>query len=138
MGSAPSGEAGRNAADYSGLITGVLCAYLRHAYGEETVERVRQLADDDRPLEMLEDIDAWSSYEQVTALYRAAADVTGDDDIGRRAGEELIRQYRGTAVETLLRELGSPGAVLENVAQTAAKFSTVLEMQASEVGPTHA
>jgi len=138
MGSAPSGEAGRNAADYSGSITGVLCAYLRRAYGEEAVERVRLLAGDDRPLEMLEDIDAWSSYEQVTALYRAAADVTGDDDIGRRAGEELIRQYRGTAVETLLRELGSPGAVLENVAQTAAKFSTVLEMQASEVGPTHA
>jgi diguanylate cyclase (GGDEF)-like protein len=123
---------------YAGSIIGVLLAYLRREYGDETVARVLELAGEDRPLEVLEDVDIWSSHAQVTRLYHVAAEVTGDDDIGRRAGEELIRQYRGTAVETLLRELGSPGAVLENVTQTAAKFSTVLEMEALEVGPTHA
>ena len=54
--------------------------------------------------------------------------------MAQRAGEELIRQYRGTAVETLLRDLGSPGEVLRNVAQTGTKFSTVTEMEALEIG----
>jgi diguanylate cyclase (GGDEF)-like protein len=122
----------------SGSITGVLIAYLRREYGDETLARVLSRAGEQRPLETLEDIDMWSSYRQVTELYHAAIEITGDNDIGRRAGEENIRQYRGTAVETLFRELGSPGEVLKNVAQTAAKFSTVLEMRAVDVGSEHA
>src|SRR5689334_2671779 len=122
----------------SGSITGVLMAYLRREYGDETLAHVLRRAGEQRSLETLEDIDTWSSYRQVTALYHAAVDVTGDEEIGRRAGEEHIRQYRGTAVETLLRELGSPGEILKNVAQTGAKFSTVVEMQAIDVGSVEA
>jgi uncharacterized protein (TIGR02265 family) len=128
-------EQGRH---YAGSIIGVLLAYLRREYGDHAVTDVLRSADERRPLDLLEDVDHWSSHGQVTKLYNAAVEVTGDPDVGRRAGEELIRQYRGTAVETLLRELGSPAAVLENVTQTAAKFSTALEMEAVEVGPTHA
>jgi diguanylate cyclase (GGDEF)-like protein len=56
----------------------------------------------------------------------------------RRVGESTLRQHAGTQVATLLRSLGSLEAILAAIAQAAAKFSTVTEMEAVEVGPGHA
>ena len=63
-------------------------------------------------------MDEWSSYEAAVKLFRAAAVVTDEPDIGRRVGEETLRQYHGTEVAALLRSLGSPGEVIRNVAIT--------------------
>ena len=65
----------------------------------------RSAADLERP-------DGWSSYPQALALFRAAADVLGDPDIGRKAGLEVFRRYAGTEVLALLRSIGSPAELI--------------------------
>src|SRR3954453_921131 len=72
------------------------------------------------------------------SLFEAGAEMTGDPNIATRAGEQAFRQHAGTHVSTLLLSLGSPEAILEQVALTATKFSTVTEMRAVDVAPGYA
>jgi diguanylate cyclase (GGDEF)-like protein len=102
------------------------------------VARVLTLAGEQRSAVELEQLDTWSRYQQVIDLYLAASKLTGDVRIGRRCGERLMQEYSGTGVDAVLRSLGSPGEVLRNVAAAAAKFSTVIRMEAIEVGETYA
>ena len=64
--------------------------------------------------------------------------MSGDDRIGWRVGQDAVRQHAGTAVATLLRSLGSPERIYEQIALTATKFSTVTEMTPVEVSPGRA
>ena len=91
-------------------------------------------AGEPRSAEELTDTTTWSSYAQASALFRAAEEVSGDPDVALHAGEELLLQYADTEVAALLRSLGSPTEVLRNIAATAAKYSTVTDMEALEVG----
>ena len=124
--------------EISGSTTGVVIGYLRRVHGEATVERVLAAAGETRAIAEIEDTNSWCSYRQAVALFEAAAQVTGDPAVARRAGEELLRQHAGTEVAALLRALGSPGEILRNVATTAAKYSTVTRMEAVDVGEAHA
>ena len=81
--------------------------------------------------------DGWSSYEQGLALFRAAADVLGDPDIGRKAGVEVFRQYAGTEVLALLRSIGSPAEMLRAYPAISAKQSTITRSEVVEVDETH-
>ena len=119
-------------------MTGVLLRHLRAGYGDDMVARVLALAGEHRTAVELEQLDTWSRYQQVVDMYLAALTLTGDARIGQRCGERLMQEYSGTGVDAVLRSLGSPGEVLRNVAQAAAKFSTVIRMEAIEVGETYA
>jgi diguanylate cyclase (GGDEF)-like protein len=116
-----------------GATTGALIGYLERTLGGDAVAQVLALAGEARTAEEIVDTTTWSSYEQAVALFRAAAVVSGQADVARSAGEELLRQYAGTEVAALLRSLGSPVEVLRNVAATAPKYSTVTEMEAVEI-----
>jgi len=124
--------------DVSGAVTRVLVGEVRRRAGEVGVERLRQLAHEARLPTELEDPTSWSTLEEALALFEAAAEVTGDTGIARHVGEEMLRQHDGTSVAQLLRSLGSPGALLENVAGALAKFTTVAAMEPLEVGDAHA
>ena len=76
--------------------------------------------------------------DESTALFRAAAQITGDAQIARRVGEESVAQHAGTPVATLLRSLGSPEEVYRQMALAATKFSTVSELDTIEVAPGRA
>src|SRR3954451_9715889 len=114
------------------------------------VRRVRAVSRDDvvaalliraaspRTAAHLENVENWIEYDEACALFEAAAELTGDAEIGLRTGEDMVRQHAGTSVATLLRSLGSPEAILEQVAVTVPKFSTVTAMQPLEVGPGQA
>src|SRR3712207_6755069 len=117
----------------AGSMTGALIGYLRRSCDDGVVDAVLRRAGESRSADVLCDPTVWSSYAEAIALFAAAADVVGDDDIGRKAGQELLAQYAGTEVAALLRSLGSPAEVLRNVAETAAKYSTVTSMEALEV-----
>ena len=88
--------------------------------------------------EHLDDVANWIWYDEAVALFEAAAELTGDSRIGLRTGEQAVRQHAGTPVATLLRSLGSPEAILEQVALAATKFSTVTDMRAVDVAPGRA
>lgn len=122
----------------SGSITGGVVKYVRRLHGDEGVQRLLELAGETRSIAEIEDTTSWSSYHQALALYSAAVEVTGDPEVSRRIGEDALSQYAGTEVAALLRSLGSPGALLRNVAATASKYSTVSAMEAIEVEDDHA
>ena len=124
--------------EVAGSMTGVLLRHLRAGYGDDMVARVLALAGEQRSPVELEQLDTWSRYQEVVDIYLAASTLTGDAGIGQRCGERLMQEYSGTGVDAVLRSLGSPGEVLRNVALAAAKFSTVIRMEAIEVGETYA
>ncbi len=119
-------------------IPSVLLRQVRGAHGEPAVEKVLAMAGVDRTPAYLDDVSNWIWYHEAVALFEAAAELTGDPRIGRRVGEEMVRQHAGTPVATLMRSLGSPEAIYEQLAIAVAKFSTVSEVSGLEVSPGRA
>ncbi|MEA2429490.1 MAG: hypothetical protein QOF37_3118, partial [Thermoleophilaceae bacterium] len=119
-------------------MASVLLRRVRNALGEGAVEELLRTAGLSHTAEYLEDVGNWMAYEDAGRLMEAAVALTGDDDIVRRAGEDTVRQHAGTAVATLLRSLGSPQAVFEQLTLAATKFSTVIDLVPLEVGPGRA
>ncbi|MCL4434489.1 MAG: EAL domain-containing protein [Actinobacteria bacterium] len=127
-----------NQQDVAGTVTSVIMRYVRNKCGDKGLIRMLQLAGECRSVEVLRDPFTWSSYSETMALISAAAQVCADNDISIHLGEEMLRQYDGTDVASLLRSLGSPAEVLKNVTAAAAKFFTVSSLEALEVGDAHA
>ena len=119
-------------------MTSVLVRRVRAFGGEDAVAELLRIADCRHPSGFLEDTANWVSYDLAIALFDAAAQVTGDTQIGRRIGEDTVRQHAGTSVATLLRSLGSPEEVYRHMATAASKFSTVTEMETIELAPGRA
>jgi hypothetical protein len=71
-------------------------------------------------------------------MLEAGVHQTSDPLFARRVGEQTLRQHAGTQVATVLRSLGSTEAVLQAVAQTATRLSTVTKMNTIEARPGHA
>ncbi len=111
---------------------------VRAAGGDAAVAELLAQAASGREAAYLETLDNWISQDEATALLEAGVRVTGDPAFARRVGEEMVGQHAGKQVATLLRSLGSVEAVLQAVAQTAAKLSAATEMEAIEVGPGRA
>ena len=108
----------------------MLLRQVRATLGADAVDEVVEGSGVPYAAEHLDDIGNWIWYEEAIALFEAAAELTGDPQIGLRAGEQALRQHAGTPVATLLRSLGSPEAILEQTALAATKFSTITEMRA--------
>ena len=118
--------------------TSVLLRVMRRENGEAGVATLIEHAGASHGATYLEDVDNWISLDEASALFEQGVLETGDPSFARRVGEETLQQHAGTQVATLLRSLGSPEAILTAVAQTAAKFSTVTDLVAVDVGPGHA
>src|SRR3954470_22079377 len=88
-----------------------LLRHVRATLGDAAVERLIELAGVPYSAEHLDNIANWIWYHEAVALFEAAAELTGDQHIGCRVGEETVRQHTGTPVATLFRSLGSPQAV---------------------------
>jgi diguanylate cyclase (GGDEF)-like protein len=119
-------------------ISSVLLRQVRAAHGEQAVAKVLAMAGVEHTPDYLDDVGNWIWYDQAVALLEAAAELTGDPRIGLRVGEEMVRQHAGTPVATLMRSLGSPEAIYEQLTIAVGKFSTVTEVRALEVSPGQA
>jgi diguanylate cyclase (GGDEF)-like protein len=116
-------------------LTSTLLRRVRRSGGDEAVSAVLEAAGSHRSSSYLEDPAHWVSYEEALSLFAAAVEVTGDPTLPRHAGEETVRQHAGTPVATLLRSMGSPETILEQIAVTASKFSMVTLLEPIEVEP---
>ncbi len=96
------------------------------------------MAGSKRTVAYLDDVTNWISLDESLALFKAAAELTGDPQLARRVGEEAVSQHAGTPVATLLRSLGSPEEVYRQMALAATKFSTITELDPLEVEPGRA
>lgn len=119
-------------------MVGGLLRRVRATLGEGGVRELLQRAGSERTPAYLDHVDNWIAYEESVALFEAAVRLTGDDAIAQRVGEETVSQYAGTPVATLLRGLGSPEAVFEQLTVAAGKFTTVTELMSTEAGPGRA
>ena len=106
--------------------------------GDAAVAELLRVAGSSRERSYLENVEHWVSLEEACALLDAGVEVADDPLFARRVGEQTLRQHAGTQVATLLRSLGSVEAVLQAVARSAAKLSTVTDMSAVEVSPGRA
>src|SRR5947209_2432575 len=116
-------------------MTSVMLRLVRSTGGEAAVADLLQRAGISHEPSYLENIENWISLDQATAMFRAGVDVTGDPMFARRVGENTLRQHAGTQVATVLRSLGSTEAVLQAIAQSAARLSSVTKMEAIEAVP---
>jgi diguanylate cyclase (GGDEF)-like protein len=119
-------------------LSSMLLRRVRRLCGEDGVRELLARTGSKRTLEYLDDLTNWISFDEAMALFDVAAELTGDPQIARHAGEETIAQHAGTPVATLMRSLGSPEAVYTQITQAAGKFSTVSVLAADEVSPGRA
>ena len=119
-------------------MASVLVRRMRAHGGDEAVAELLTRARSPRDVSYLEDPTNWISYDEAMALLEAAVELSGDQSICRRVGEDAVRQHAGTPVATLLRSLGTPEAVYEQITMTAGRFSTVTDMEVIEVRPGRA
>ena len=124
--------------EISGSLTTVLLRMVRATGGQSAVDDVITRAGCREAATRLEQVDQWVSLDQAVALLQAGTEVTGDPQFARRVGEDAIRQHAGSPVATVLRALGSPEAVLDQVTTAATKFSAVTDMRCLETGPGRA
>ncbi|HYZ79961.1 MAG TPA: diguanylate cyclase, partial [Solirubrobacteraceae bacterium] len=116
----------------------VLLRLVRRLLGEDGLSELLELAGSTRTVAYLDDTTNWISLDESLALFKAAAELTGDAQIARRIGEEAVAQHAGTPVATLLRSLGSPEEVYRQITLTASKFTTITDLEPLEVEPGHA
>ena len=119
-------------------LSSVLVRRVRRTLGEDGLTQLLERAGSQRTVAYLDDLTNWISYDEAMALFAAAAELTGDEQIARRVGEETIAQHAGTPVATLMRSLGSPEAIYEQITQAGSKFTTVSVLEALEVSPGRA
>ena len=120
--------------DSSNLTLALTIGYVRSRRGPAAVERLLELAGEQRPLRVLEDEAGWSTQEQKVRLFEAAVAVLDDPLASRHIGETVLEPRTGASLKWLVRTLGSPAALLRSVAKASAKFSTNYTCQASSVG----
>ena len=119
-------------------LSSVLIRRVRRLSGEDGLMELLERAGSNRTIAYLDDVTNWISYDETMALLRAAAELTGDTQVARRAGEETIAQHAGTPVATLMRSLGSPEEIYSKITQAASKFSAVSVLEALDVSPGRA
>jgi diguanylate cyclase (GGDEF)-like protein/putative nucleotidyltransferase with HDIG domain len=119
-------------------MASTLLRHVRARLGEQTVDELVRMSGVPYTTAHLDDVSNWIAYEEAVALFEAGAAVTGDEQIARRVGEETVRQHAGTTVATLMRSLGSPEAVFEQLSAGVTKFSTVTDLTPVSVVPGQA
>lgn len=109
--------------DVSNLFVVSLLRYLERAGGPTLVDGVLATAECTRTVEQLKKA-KWASRDEVVALAEAARLLTGDQEIGRRAGEELFRTVAmDEATTALFRSAGDPASALEGLVAYAGKMA---------------
>jgi diguanylate cyclase (GGDEF)-like protein len=124
--------------DTAGVTTRLIVSYVRRRLGDDAVARLLELAEETRPVELLEDERSWSSYRAKVALFEAAEQLTGDPLVARRIGEALLGERIAAPLRMIVAALGSPQQVLKSVAKANVKFSTNSQMRSLESRPGHA
>ncbi|HSO97753.1 MAG TPA: diguanylate cyclase [Solirubrobacteraceae bacterium] len=119
-------------------MTAVLVGMVRATGGQSAVDALLEQSGCPHEASYLETVGNWIAADQAVALLETGVRITGDPTFAERVGQGAVRQHAGSPVATVLRSLGSPEKVLAQVTLTVAKFSTVTEMEATEIGPGRA
>jgi diguanylate cyclase (GGDEF)-like protein/putative nucleotidyltransferase with HDIG domain len=133
----PSAGDGPAVGQVSCSMASTLIRHVRAQAGEDAVQEILRRADVEYSTTYLDDPTNWIWQTEAVRLLEAAAQVLNDPEIGLHVGEQTVRQHAGTPVATMLRSLGSPEAVYEQLTVAVSKFSTTTDLH-PEVEPGRA
>jgi diguanylate cyclase (GGDEF)-like protein len=120
---------------FSCVLTAVVIARISATGGDEAVRRALAAASSGRDPAYLTDVGNWVSYDEMIALLEAGAQMTGDAEFARHAGEDAVRRLGSASTSVVLRGLGSPEELLRQVGVASGRFSTAADLEALEVRP---
>ena len=121
---------------FAGSITRYLVGFLDDLGSAALVDAVKLAAGEHRPTDALLDETAWHTYDEVRALYEAAATALGGPEALRALGGHLWQATIGTPGMTEgLMALGGPEGLLGLLDAVAARITTVVEHTSAESAP---
>jgi diguanylate cyclase (GGDEF)-like protein len=123
---------------FSCTLSAVLIGRVRQHGGPAAVARLLDEAGSQRSAGYLGDIGNWISYDEAVALWDAGARITHHPAFARAVGQDTAERFGGTPMATLLRSLGAPEKVYEEIAVAATKYSTVITGEPGPLEPGHA
>jgi diguanylate cyclase (GGDEF)-like protein len=121
------------ARETSGITLRAIVGLVRERGGEGAVRHVLERAGATGQPADYEDPRRWWSYKIKIAMFEAAADVLGDDRVGRAVAHAVLNSSVGSAQRVALSLAGGPGQLMRLIARANSKFSTVAEMRALRV-----
>jgi diguanylate cyclase (GGDEF)-like protein len=123
----------------SNVINAQVLRYVAHVLGPQAVTDLLAAAGEHRDLDQVVDPTGWTSFDQSRRILQAAADVLGGPSGLRAAGawyasgvDDQVHDARA-----VWQTLGGPAGILSAIAEAATKYSTVVSMEAEEVGTNH-
>jgi diguanylate cyclase (GGDEF)-like protein len=120
---------------FSCSLSAVLLAEIHDIGGQKAVADLLRLAGSQRTAAYLSDLTNWISYDEAIGLWRAGSRITHNPRFPEQVGRRAAQRLSSSSVATLLRSLGSPENLYEQIALGATKFSTVAQLKAVDVGP---
>ncbi|MEA2437989.1 MAG: hypothetical protein QOF65_2545 [Thermoleophilaceae bacterium] len=124
----PAASGGPAVGQISCSMASTLLRHVRTRAGEEGVQDILTRSGVEHAATYLDDPSNWIWQQEAIELLTAAAEVLDDPQIGLHVGEQTVRQHAGTPVATMLRSLGSPEAVYEQLTVAVSKFSTTTDL----------
>jgi hypothetical protein len=121
--------------DAGGSITGFVMGYLQREASPEILQEIMQASGETRTAAQLADVGVWSSYAQMRRLFEATGAVLGGVQVLRTVGEYALDSLATPELTEVFHALGSPNAVLENLALGTAAILPIMHMAAVDVGP---
>ena len=85
----------------------------------------------------LSDSKRWFTVRETIAIANAASAATGDDQIGRRAGDQLFRDACASGIDDFIIASGSVEAAMTGVCHWAMTMSPDRVLEVVETGPRH-
>ncbi|HKP91935.1 MAG TPA: HD domain-containing phosphohydrolase [Thermoleophilaceae bacterium] len=122
----------------SGITTRLVLLYVERECGRTGVDDLLGRAGLGHREAELMDENSWFSFETKIRLFEAAVQVLGDPRATRRIGAAAIELRAGAGLKVVLRALGSPRLVYQNVVRANAKFNTVHSMEVFELSQNRA
>jgi diguanylate cyclase (GGDEF)-like protein len=117
----------------SGVTVHAIVRYVADRGGAQAVNRLLERAGRSEDADAFLDKRRWWSYDTKIALFEAAADALGDDDVSLRVAEAVLHHSVGAAERLALSLTGGPGRLLRMIPKAGAKFSSIAEMRALRV-----
>jgi diguanylate cyclase (GGDEF)-like protein len=123
--------------DVAPLIASSVVDYVRHAVGPEAASTVAAVVHDGSLVDDLSDPPRWYSLDEILAMARVAAAITGETQMGRRIGEEIFRTVLSTGDAEFIAAVGSVDAGVEVVHLVGSKSSAGRLLSTVATGDDH-
>jgi diguanylate cyclase (GGDEF)-like protein len=122
-------------AHFSCVMSALMLRKVAELGGGVAVAELLARSGTTRTRDYLTNVGNWISYDEASALWTAAVEVTHHPTLARVVGAEAGARLGGSQVASLLRSLGSPEEVYRQLESTSSKYSTVVRIEVLEIGP---